>query len=84
MKTQHPRRKPNGVMLSDYMVQVWEAGEWVDYWPVSVPGASRTAARRCAPRVFMGDYAKRYAAGKLRWKLGRCLRHVTILKPAVT
>ena len=59
---------------SEWMVQVWENGAWADYWPVSVWGLSRTAARKRAPRVFQGDYAARYAVRSLRWKLGRHIR----------
>lgn len=63
---------------SDFMVQVWEGGRWVDYWPVTVAGTSRIAARKRAPRVFYGDYAARYAARSLRWRLGSHLRTVTL------
>lgn len=65
-------------MFSDWMVQVWENGEWSDYWPVTVKGTSRAAAVKRAPRVLCGRWRERYHARSLKWRVGRRLREIAL------
>ncbi len=58
---------------AEWMVQVWEGGDWVDYWPVTARPSRRDAVKR-APRVLCGTWRQRYDAGTLRWRVGRKIR----------
>ena len=59
---------------SEWQVQTWEDGGWVDYWPVTIYGSSRRRAVKRAGNVFQGEFKRLYLAGKLRWRVGRMLR----------
>ena len=65
----------------DWMVQVWDAGDgFTDYWPISVYSTKRSAAVRKGPAVFCGEYAERYKARKLRWRIERKLGQHSVPK----
>jgi len=67
------------MLYSNWMVQVWEEGQgFTDYWPITVKNVSRRNAVKRAPKVFCGDYQKRYQEGKLRWRVERCLDVCTL------